>query len=225
MDEESDGSAVDASQDDLNLVGALVDQDAIDAQAAEQEGIDAEMLERLEKSQWDGLEELEDIIEVRGYDPRAIGTYFWRHPGQLARRTAEVIKAITTIGALLNSKRYEDLVPTIEKLGPTYVKFGQALASRADLVVRSSPLSSRGSGRDGTRAHRARPVNVHPILVSGASAPDRRSPRRSIRCTAVRSTASNVWIASRRPAVERGRWARCRGATPCRSGRRRRGGT
>ena len=134
MDEESDGSAVDASQDDLNLVGALVDQDAIDAQAAEQERIDAEMLERLEKSQWDGLEELEDIIEVRGYDPRAISAYFWRHPGQLARRTAEVIKAITTIGALLNSKRYEDLVPTIEKLGPTYVKFGQALASRADLV-------------------------------------------------------------------------------------------
>lgn len=134
VDEESDGSAVDASQDDLNLVGALVDQDAIDAQAAEQERIDAEMLERLEKSQWDGLEELEDIIEVRGYDPRAISAYFWRHPGQLARRTAEVIKAITTIGALLNSKRYEDLVPTIEKLGPTYVKFGQALASRADLV-------------------------------------------------------------------------------------------
>ena len=134
MDEESDGSAADASQDDLNLVGALVDQDAIDAQAAEQERIDAEMLERLEKSQWDGLEELEDIIEVRGYDPRAISAYFWRHPGQLARRTAEVIKAITTIGALLNSKRYEDLVPTIEKLGPTYVKFGQALASRADLV-------------------------------------------------------------------------------------------
>ena len=49
VDEESDGSAVDASQDDLNLVGALVDQDAIDAQAAEQERIDAEMLERLEK--------------------------------------------------------------------------------------------------------------------------------------------------------------------------------
>ena len=134
MDEESDGSAADASQDDLNLVGALVDQDAIDAQAAEQERIDAEMLERLEKSQWDGLEELEDIIEVRGYDPRAISAYFWRHPGQLARRTAEVVKAIATIGALLNSKKYEDLVPTIEKLGPTYVKFGQALASRADLV-------------------------------------------------------------------------------------------
>ena len=42
------------------------------------------MLEKLEKSQWDGLEELEDIIEVRGYDPKAISAYFWRHPGPVS---------------------------------------------------------------------------------------------------------------------------------------------
>ena len=132
--EAGDGDEVESSMDDLNLVNELVDQDAIDAQLAAQAIADREMLEKLEKSQWDGLEELEDIIEVRGYDPKAISAYFWRHPGQLARRTAEVVKAIATIGALLQQKNYEDLVPTIESLGPTYVKFGQALASRSDLV-------------------------------------------------------------------------------------------
>ena len=207
VDEESDGSAADASQDDLNLVGALVDQDAIDAQAAEQERIDAEMLERLEKSQWDGLEELEDIIEVRGYDPRAISAYFWRHPGQLARRTAEVVKAIATIGALLNSKKYEDLVPTIEKLGPTYVKFGQALASRADLVGEelAAELERLQDEMEPAPIELARAIvreecpKALPVLAS-----DRLSPRRpSRRCTAARSTASRSRSRCRGPASRR----------------------
>jgi predicted unusual protein kinase regulating ubiquinone biosynthesis (AarF/ABC1/UbiB family) len=80
------------------------------------------------------LHELEDIIRVRGYDPKAIDEYFLNHPGQLLERAADVTSALTTIWWLLRKKDYENLVPTIERLGPTYVKFGQALASRGDLV-------------------------------------------------------------------------------------------
>ena len=80
------------------------------------------------------LHELEDIIRVRGYDPKAIDEYFLNHPAQLLERAADVTSALTTIWWLLRKKDYENLVPTIERLGPTYVKFGQALASRGDLV-------------------------------------------------------------------------------------------
>ena len=80
------------------------------------------------------LHELEDIIRVRGYDPRAIDEYFLNHPAQLLERAADVTSALTTIWWLLRKKDYDNLVPTIERLGPTYVKFGQALASRGDLV-------------------------------------------------------------------------------------------
>ena len=71
---------------------------------------------------------------MRGYDRKAIGEYFWSHPAQLAERAADVTKALATIWWLLRKKDYANLVPTIERLGPTYVKFGQALASRGDLV-------------------------------------------------------------------------------------------
>ena len=80
------------------------------------------------------LHELEDIIRVRGYDPRAIDEYFLNHPAQLLERAADVTSALTTIWWLLRKQDYDNLVPTIERLGPTYVKFGQALASRGDLV-------------------------------------------------------------------------------------------
>jgi predicted unusual protein kinase regulating ubiquinone biosynthesis (AarF/ABC1/UbiB family) len=80
------------------------------------------------------LEELEDIIRVRGYDPRAIDEYFLSHPMQLLQRAASVTAALTTIYGLVQKEDYDDLVPTLERLGPTYVKFGQALASRGDLV-------------------------------------------------------------------------------------------
>lgn len=80
------------------------------------------------------LHELEDIIRVRGYDPKAIDEYFWSHPAQLAERAADVTKALATISWLLYREDYANLAPTIERLGPTYVKFGQALASRGDIV-------------------------------------------------------------------------------------------
>ena len=85
-------------------------------------------------SEAEPLHELEDIIRVRGYDPKAIDEYFLNHPAQLFERAADVTSALTTIWWLLRKKDYENLVPTIERLGPTYVKFGQALASRGDLV-------------------------------------------------------------------------------------------
>jgi len=80
------------------------------------------------------LDELEELIQQRGYDPRAIDEYFWNHPLRLASRALETAKALTTISWLVNNGKYDKLVPAIEKLGPSYVKFGQALASRSDLV-------------------------------------------------------------------------------------------
>ena len=77
-----------------------------------------------------GLSVLDELIASRGYDPLAIDEYFRMHPLELAARAAKVTGALATLGFLSARKDYKKLVEAIEKLGPTYVKFGQALASR-----------------------------------------------------------------------------------------------
>jgi hypothetical protein len=80
------------------------------------------------------LSELDELIVARGYDPQAIDAYFFKHPGQLASRAVTVTRALTSLANLAKSKKYDELVDSIERLGPTYVKFGQAFASRSDLI-------------------------------------------------------------------------------------------
>lgn len=80
------------------------------------------------------LTEIERLIATRGFDPVQIALYFKEHPNELASRAAAVTGTFAKIGWLYSRKQYDSVVEEIEKLGPTYVKFGQALASRADLV-------------------------------------------------------------------------------------------
>jgi hypothetical protein len=80
------------------------------------------------------LTQLEELIARKGYDPKLIDDYFKEHPSQLAARAASVTGSFAKIGWLYSQKNYIAVVEAIEQLGPTYVKFGQALASRADLV-------------------------------------------------------------------------------------------
>jgi len=59
---------------------------------------------------------------------------------ELAARAAKVTGALATLGWLSARKDYKALEEAIEKLGPTYVKFGQALASRWGLVDSARPV-------------------------------------------------------------------------------------
>lgn len=80
------------------------------------------------------LTTLEELIARKGYDPKLLDEYFKEHPSQLASRAASVTGSFAKIGWLYSRKDFTAVVEAVEKLGPTYVKFGQALASRADLV-------------------------------------------------------------------------------------------
>ena len=55
----------------------------------------------------------------------------------VARRFAEVVRLGSTIALVaLDKRRYDELGRAVGALGPTYAKFGQALASRGDIVGR-----------------------------------------------------------------------------------------
>ena len=100
---------------------------------------ETEVDENYEEAYEEGLEqgdltELEQLIARNGYDPTLIDNYFKEHPSQLASRAASVTGSFAKIGWLYSRKDFNAVVETVEQLGPTYVKFGQALASRADLV-------------------------------------------------------------------------------------------
>ena len=78
--------------------------------------------------------ELETLIANRGYDPEAIDEYFRRHPVELMSRGLAGAGALANVARLYMKKDYINLAVCVESMGPTYVKFGQALASRSDLV-------------------------------------------------------------------------------------------
>jgi len=80
------------------------------------------------------LTELEGLIARHGYSPAHIQDYYAKHSGELASRAGATASAFAKIGWLYSRHDFAGVVATIEKLGPTYVKFGQALASRADLI-------------------------------------------------------------------------------------------
>ena len=69
-----------------------------------------------------------------GYDPIAIDAYFRKNPAAIARRAALVASTAARVVACLGRRDYGALVDVVGPLGPTYVKFGQALASRSDIV-------------------------------------------------------------------------------------------
>jgi predicted unusual protein kinase regulating ubiquinone biosynthesis (AarF/ABC1/UbiB family) len=80
------------------------------------------------------------------YDPDAIAAYFRRRPFQVLFRLLQIASAfITTLFGLLwdkltgnvqknEAKRAEELRITLTNLGPAFIKVGQALSTRPDLV-------------------------------------------------------------------------------------------
>jgi len=80
------------------------------------------------------------------YDPEAIAAYFQRRPFQVLFRLLQIVSAfITTVFGWLwdqatgrvqknEAKRAEELRITLTNLGPAFIKVGQALSTRPDLV-------------------------------------------------------------------------------------------
>ena len=92
-----------------------------------------------------GLSELDNI---RRYDATAIAKYYGRRPWQVLWRAIEVLWSFGYFIACLlwdqgtqqteiyKQQRAEDLREMLTRLGPTFIKVGQALSTRPDLIRR-----------------------------------------------------------------------------------------
>ncbi|PSN20808.1 hypothetical protein C7271_00365 [filamentous cyanobacterium CCP5] len=84
----------------------------------------------------------------RRYDPEAIARYFWRRPWQLLWRILQVSWCLGSLFLAMQldrwrgqenaniSQRAVQLRQALIELGPTFIKIGQALSTRPDLVRR-----------------------------------------------------------------------------------------
>jgi len=68
------------------------------------------------------------------YDSEQIEAYFSTYPGRLAKRAATLSVMSSAMGFMFATGKYAALADTLSRMGPTFVKFGQALASRPDIV-------------------------------------------------------------------------------------------
>jgi len=78
----------------------------------------------------------------REYDPELLAAHFRKQPFRVMKRVAEILYAISAVGYRVYFKvgdmerRARFFRDTLVKLGPAFVKFGQVLSTRADVLPR-----------------------------------------------------------------------------------------
>ena len=78
----------------------------------------------------------------REYDPELLAAHFRKQPFRVMKRMAEILYAISAVGYRVYFKvgdmerRARFFRDTLVKLGPAFVKFGQVLSTRADVLPR-----------------------------------------------------------------------------------------
>ena len=88
----------------------------------------------------------DSVVSNREYDPKVIARYYNRRPWQVISRGLKIVTGFVMFVLVLywdtwtkqeeknKEKRAADLRKLLTKLGPTFIKIGQALSTRPDLI-------------------------------------------------------------------------------------------